>query len=133
MNISKLINLGDEILNAIEGVQLRSEIAMISMESIHNMIVMPRYNNNMINSQLYKNNIHMQYQPFQSMGFTQQMYEAQPPPFSVDDPMMQQQFIDPNNTSKFYAQAQTRFPFLYHNEWSEILSQNDASPEINSL
>ncbi|KAH0790341.1 hypothetical protein GPJ56_005637 [Histomonas meleagridis] len=40
MTLAHLTELGDQILRSIEGDQLQTEIAMISLESIHKMIVL---------------------------------------------------------------------------------------------
>ena len=61
MTLAHLKELGDQILRSIEGDQLQTEIALISLESIHKMIVI---NPSIQVSQFQENAQRLQYQPY---------------------------------------------------------------------
>ena len=122
MSLQQLKELGSHIIKAAESSPLQSEIAAVSLESIHNLLVTTNQNPNQIDDfrtpNAYQTHnaydpVQMQYQPpmqQQQQGVNEYVFDA-PPEQQMQPPTV----IAPQYSNNILSQAQN-IPFLFHNQ-----------------
>lgn len=106
MSLQKLKEIGDQIIKAVESSPLQAEIAQISLESIHHLIVSTDQNAGVDD---YRQPMHPNMYVDQQMGYPQQMLQQM---YQFDE-AMPPAVIGPQYSTDVMTQANS-IPFLYH-------------------
>ena len=106
MSLQHLKDLGEQILKNAEISPLTNEIALMSLESIHSLLVNTDKNHDDLNQNRQSNASNIYVDNHSSMGYTNAFQG-----FSFEDPIVP--VVAPNFNNELINQASS-IPFLYH-------------------